>query len=91
MRSASPNCRPLSGGCGRCVKQLVRQRRFRGRPCSEILARPSFIRQVLGQGPYPSGANIDASSWRSCNRASTDPGAAESFGDSSNLVMIILP
>ncbi|MCT4366408.1 MULTISPECIES: alpha/beta fold hydrolase [unclassified Synechococcus] len=65
------------------VKQLVRQRRIVA-PLFRILARPSFIRQVLAKA-YPSGANIDAELVEILHRPSTDPGAAESFRGFINL------
>jgi hypothetical protein len=56
MTSAPKNCqssrfsRPL-------IKQLVRQRWVIA-PLFQLLAQPSFIRQVLRKA-YPSGANLD--------------------------------
>ena len=70
------------------VKQLVRQRPIVA-PLFKTLARPGFIRQVLGKA-YPSGANVDAALVAMLYRPSTDPGAAESFRGFINLFEDVL-
>jgi len=72
------------------VKQLVRQRRIVA-PLFRILARPSFIRQVLAKA-YPSGANIDAELVEILHRAEAPiRERRRASGDSSIFSMIILP
>jgi len=70
------------------VKRLVRQRGLVA-PLFRALARPGFIRQVLGQA-YPSGANVDDELVEMLYRPSTDPGAAESFRGFINLFEDVL-
>ena len=70
------------------VKGLVRQRRLVS-PLFRVLARPAFIRQVLGKA-YPSGANVDDELVEMLYRPSTDPGAVESFRGFINLFEDVL-
>ena len=65
------------------LEAAVRQRWLLG-PLFRLLARPSFIRQVLTQA-YPSGANVDAELIELLHRPSTEAGALESFRGFVNL------
>ena len=70
------------------VKGLVRQR-WLVAPLFRTLARPAFIRKVLGTA-YPSGANVDDELVEMLHRPSTDPGAVESFRGFINLFEDVL-
>ena len=65
------------------LKQLVRQRWITG-PLFRSLARPSIIRKVLKLA-YPTGAGVDDQLVSVLHRATTDPGALESFRGFINL------
>ena len=65
------------------LKQLVRKRWITG-PLFRSLARPSIIRKVLKLA-YPTGAGVDDQLVSVLHRATTDPGALESFRGFINL------
>ena len=65
------------------LKQLVQQRWITG-PLFRSLARPSIIRSVLKLA-YPTGSGVDDQLVSMLHRATTDPGALESFRGFINL------